>query len=91
LKPPIVLAYSGGFRSSVAIGWLADRHGADVVAVTLDVGQAADMVEIRDRALAAGAVRSHVIDARDEFVRDFVWPALRADAHRSWSPPRVHG
>ena len=91
MKPPIVLAYSGGFRSSVAIGWLADRHGADVVAVTLDVGQAADMVEIRDRALAAGAVRTHVIDARDEFVRDFVWPALRADALSDGRYPMATG
>jgi len=77
---PIVLAYSGGLRSSVAIPWLVDRHAADVVAVTLDLGQSTDLAEIRDRALAAGAVRAHVIDARDVFVRDFVWPALRADA-----------
>lgn len=80
MKTPIVLAYSGGLRSSVAIPWLADRHAADVVAVTLDLGQSTDLAEIRDRALAAGAVRAHVVDARDEFVRDFVWPALRADA-----------
>ncbi len=77
---PIVLAYSGGLRSSVAIPWLADRHGAGVVAVTIDVGLATDLAEIRDRALAAGAVRAHVIDARDEFIRDFAWPALRAGA-----------
>lgn len=80
MTKPIVLAYSGGLRSSVAIPWLADRHGADVVAVTLDLGPAVDLAEIRDRALAAGAVRAHVIDARDEFVRDFAWPALRAGA-----------
>lgn len=80
MTPPIVLAYSGGLRSSVAIPWLAERHGTDVVAVTLGLGQATELAEIRDRALAAGAVRAHVIDARDEFVRDFVWPALRADA-----------
>lgn len=80
MKNIIVLAYSGGFRSTVAIPWLADRHGADVVAVTLDLGQATDLGEIRDRALAAGAVRAHVIDARDEFARDYVWPTLKADA-----------
>lgn len=91
MKKPIVLAYSGGLRSSVAIRWLADRHGADVVAVTLDVGQATDMVEIRDRALAAGAVRAHVIDARDQFVRDFVWPALRADALSDGRYPMATG
>ena len=80
MKKVIVLAYSGGLRSSVAIPWLADRHGAEVVAVALDLGQSTDLTEIRDRALAAGAVRAHAIDARDEFARDFVWPTLRADA-----------
>ena len=76
----MVLAYSGGLRSSVAIPWLADKYGTDVVALTLGLGQSTDLMEIRDRALAAGAVRAHVIDARDEFVRDYVWPSLRADA-----------
>lgn len=80
MNEPIVVAYSGGFRSSVAIPWLADKHATDVVAVTLGLGQSTDLIEIRDRALAAGAVRAHVLDARDEFVRDFVWPSLRADA-----------
>lgn len=80
MKAPVVLAYSGGLRSSVAVPWLADRHATDVVAVTLDLGQSTDLVEIRDRALAAGAARVHIIDARDEFARDFVWPTLAADA-----------
>ena len=80
MKQPIVIAYSGGLQSSVAIPWLADRHDTEVVAVTLDLGQSTDLAEIRDRALAAGAVRAHVIDAREEFVRDFVWPTLRAGA-----------
>jgi len=80
VKTPIVLAYSGGLRSSVAIPWLSERHGAAVVTVTLDVGQSTDLAEIRDRALAAGAARAHVIDARDEFARDFLWPSLRAGA-----------
>ncbi len=80
MKNIIVLAYSGGLRSSVAIPWLTDRHNAEVVAVTLDLGQSTDLAEIRDRALAAGAVRAHVIDAREEFARDYVWPTLRADA-----------
>lgn len=80
MTAPIVLAYSGGVRSSVAIPWLADHHDAQVVAVTLDLGQATDLAEIRARALAAGAARAHVIDARDEFIRDFAWPALRAGA-----------
>lgn len=80
MKKPIVIAYSGGFRSSVAIAWLADKHAADVVTVTLGLGQSTGLLETRDRALASGAARAHVIDARDEFVRDYVWPSLRADA-----------
>ena len=80
MKKPIVLAYSGGFRSSVGLASLADEHGAGVVTVTLGLGQSTDLIEIRDRALAAGAIRAHVVDARDEFARDFAWPSLRADA-----------
>jgi argininosuccinate synthase len=80
LKKSIVLAYSGGLMSSVAMPWLAERRDAEVIAVTLDLGQSADLAEVRDRALRAGAVRSHVLDTRDEFVRDFVLPALKADA-----------
>ncbi len=66
--------------SSVAIPWLAGRRDANVIAVTLDLGQSGSLVEVRERALAAGAVRSHVLDAREEFVRDFVLPTLKADA-----------
>lgn len=77
---PIVLAYSGGLDTSVAIPWLAERFGTDVVTVTLDLGQGRELDEMRERALAAGAVRSHVIDAREEFARDYILPALKANA-----------
>ena len=80
MKKSIVLAYSGGLRSSVAIPWLVERGDFDVIAVTLDLGQAADLAEVRDRAMTSGAIRSHVLDTRDEFVRDFVLPTLKADA-----------
>jgi argininosuccinate synthase len=76
----IVLAYSGGLDTSVAIPWLAEKHGAEVVAVTLDLGQGKELEDVRDRALAAGAVRAHVLDVRDEFARDYVLPSLKADA-----------
>lgn len=76
----IVLAYSGGLRSSVAIPWLVERGDCDVIAVSLDLGQSADLTEVRERAMASGAVRSHVLDTREEFVRDFVLPTLKADA-----------
>lgn len=76
----IVLAYSGGLDTSVAIRWLAERYGADVVAVTLDLGQRTELADIRERALATGAVRAHVLDAREEFARDYLLPALQAGA-----------
>ena len=75
----IVLAYSGDLATSVAIAWLAGHQSAEVATVTLDVGGAASD-EIRDRALAIGAARAHVIDARDEFANDFVLPSLQAGA-----------
>jgi argininosuccinate synthase len=76
----IVLAYSGGLDGSVAIPWLAEKYEADIVTVTLDLGQGHGLDDVRARALAIGAVRAHVIDARDEFARDFVLPALQAGA-----------
>jgi argininosuccinate synthase len=80
LKPIVVLAYSGGVRSNAAISWLADRHRAEVVTVTIDLGQSGDMNELRTHALSAGAARAHVIDAREEFARDYVLPSLKAGA-----------
>jgi argininosuccinate synthase len=76
----IVLAYSGGLHTSVAIPWLAEKYGAEIVAVTMDLGQGTGLEDVRDRALAAGAVRAHVLDVREEFARDYVLPALQADA-----------
>lgn len=76
----IVLAYSGGLDTSVAIPWLAETYSAEVVALVLDLGQGRELTDVRERALALGAVRCHVIDAREEFVRDFILPALQAGA-----------
>ena len=77
----IVLAYSGGLDTSVAIGWIAERTGADVIALAIDVGQGGEDLEtIRQRALACGAAESFVADARSEFANDFCMPALRANA-----------
>lgn len=80
MKKTLVLAYSGGARSAAAVSWLADRFRADVVTLTLDLGEARDLTGIRDRALQEGAVRAHVLDVRDEFLRDFVLPSLKAGA-----------
>jgi argininosuccinate synthase len=76
----IVLAYSGGLDSSVAIPWMAEHHHAEIIAVTMDLGQGQDLEEVRDRALAAGAVRAHVLDVREEFAHEYVLPALKAAA-----------
>jgi argininosuccinate synthase len=80
-KDRIVLAYSGGLDTSVAIGWLGDQTGAEVVAVAIDVGQGGeDMETIRQRALACGAVEAVVVDAKDEFAEEYCLPALKANA-----------
>lgn len=76
----IVLAYAGDPASTIALHWLHRQDDVEVVTVTLDLGQGPDLAAVRERALAVGAVRAHVIDARDEFARDFLLPALQAGA-----------
>ena len=77
----VVLAYSGGLDTSVAIPWIAEDTGAEIIAVAVDVGQGGeDMEVIRERAIGCGAVESVVIDAREEFAADYCMPALRANA-----------
>jgi argininosuccinate synthase len=77
----IVLAYSGGLDTSVAIGWIAEETGAEVVAVAVDVGQGGeDLDTIRKRALECGAVEAIVTDARDEFAEQYCLPAMQANA-----------
>jgi argininosuccinate synthase len=76
----IVLGYSGGLETSEAIAWLKARHAAEIVAVTMDLGQGGVLEEVRDRALAAGAARAHVLDLRDAFATRYILPALKADA-----------
>jgi argininosuccinate synthase len=76
----IVLAYSGGLETSVAIPWLAEKYGAEIITVTMDLGQGKELDDVRDRALASGALRAHVLDLREEFAREFILPALQAGA-----------
>ncbi len=77
----VVLAYSGGLDTSVAIGWIAEQTGAEVIALAMDVGQGGEDLEtIRDRALACGAADAVVVDARAEFAAEYCMPALRANA-----------
>lgn len=76
----IVLAYSGGLDTSVAVRWLIDRYQCDVIAFCADIGQGEDVRVIRERALKAGATKVYVEDLREEFVRDFIFPMLRSNA-----------
>ncbi len=76
----VVLAYSGGLDTSVAIKWLQDKYNLEVIAVSVDVGNEPDYPAIRQKALKLGAIKAVVIDAREPFVADFVFPALKADA-----------
>lgn len=79
-KDRVVLAYSGGLDTSVAIGWIGEQTGSEVVAVAVDVGQGGEDLEvIRQRALDCGAVEAYVADARDEFAADYCMPALKAN------------
>jgi argininosuccinate synthase len=79
-KEKILLAYSGGLDTSVAIHWLKEKYGCDVVAVTVDVGQSDDLKDAMRRARSIGASRSWVIDAKKEFCDNYVLPALKANA-----------
>ncbi|MBI3048464.1 MAG: argininosuccinate synthase [Acidobacteria bacterium] len=79
----IVFAYSGAPDAWAAIASTAAARGAAIVTLTLDLGQGADLEEIRDRALAAGALRAHVLDVREEFARDYVLRALHAGTLRN--------
>ncbi|MEC3958937.1 argininosuccinate synthase [Nocardia sp. CDC153] len=77
----VVLAYSGGLDTSVAISWIAKETGAEVVAVAIDLGQGGeDMNDVRQRALDCGAVESIVVDARDEFANEYCLPTIQANA-----------
>lgn len=76
----VVLAYSGGLDTSIILKWLLETYHCEVVAFVADLGQGEELEEARAKALATGAVKARVEDVREEFVRDFVFPAFRANA-----------
>ncbi|HAK40009.1 argininosuccinate synthase [Streptococcus infantarius subsp. infantarius] len=86
-KEKIILAYSGGLDTSVAITWLMKDY--DVVAVCMDVGEGKDLDFIHDKALKVGAVESYVLDVKDEFAEEYVLPALQAHAYYEQKYPLV--
>jgi len=79
-KEKVVLAYSGGLDTSVAIKWLADKYNIDVIAFTVNIGGVKDLQQIRKKALKVGAIKALVYDATPEFISDYVFPALQANA-----------
>jgi argininosuccinate synthase len=76
----VVLAYSGGLDTSVLVKWLQEKYGYDVIAVNIDVGNEKDFTAVRQKALDIGAIESVVIDAKELFIKYFVFPALQANA-----------
>jgi argininosuccinate synthase len=76
----VVLAYSGGLDTSVAVAWLREQFGVEVVTLTVDVGGGSLRAGVEQRAMSAGASRAYVVDARERFLTDFVWPHLQANA-----------
>jgi len=76
----VILAYSGGLDTSVAIRWLRESYGCEVIAFCADLGQGEDLKEIKKRAISIGASKVYMEDLREEFVRDYVFPMLKANA-----------
>jgi len=76
----IVLAYSGGLDTSVIIQWLKEQYSCEIIAFCADVGQGEELDPVREKALATGAAKVYIEDLREEFVRDFLFPMLRANA-----------
>ncbi len=80
LSDKVVLAYSGGLDTSVSIKWIKERYGLEVVTCTVDVGQKEDLAAIGEKAKRIGAVNHYTIDAKDEFVRDYVFKSIKANS-----------
>ena len=80
MKDKVVLAYSGGLDTSAAIKWIAEKYDMDVIALSIDLGMERDYESIRQKALKVGAIKAAVVDAKDVFINEYVFPALQADA-----------
>ena len=76
----VVLAYSGGLDTSVAVAWLREQYGCEVITLTVDLGGGSLREGVERRAISAGASKAYVVDARERFITDFVWPHLQANA-----------
>jgi len=76
----VVLAYSGGLDTSIIVKWMKQEYGCEVVAFTADVGQAEELDHLEEKAIATGASKIYIEDLREEFVRDYVFMAIKANA-----------
>jgi argininosuccinate synthase len=79
VKEQIILAYSGGLDTSVAVKWIQEKYGYDVIALGLDVGEGKDLVAIKTKALNVGAIKAIMIDAKELLAKDYILPALKAN------------
>ena len=82
----VVLAYSGGLDTSVIIPWLKENYGAEVIAVCVDLGQPEDYDAVEKKAIKSGASKAYIVDAKEEFVKDYVWPTVKAGARTNGRP-----
>jgi argininosuccinate synthase len=80
MSDKVVLAYSGGLDTSVAIKWLEEKYNSKVITLTVDIGNVPDLEAIRQKALKVGAIKTLVVDAKETFIKSYVFPALQADA-----------
>lgn len=76
----VILAYSGGLDTSVAVEWLQEKYDLRVITLTVDIGNVPDLEATRQKALKVGAIKALVVDAKETFVKSYVFPALQADA-----------
>ena len=76
----VVLAYSGGLDTSVIIPWLKENYGCQVIAVCVDLGQPEDYEAVEKKAYKSGASKAYIVDAKEEFVANYVWPTVKAGA-----------
>jgi len=88
-KEKVVLAYSGGLDTSVAIKWLQEKYNYDVIALGLDVGEGKDLDFVKEKALKVGAVKSYIMDVKKEFAEEFILPALQANTMYEGKYPLV--
>ncbi len=80
MSEKLILAYSGGLDTTVAIKWLQENYNAEVIAVLIDLGQPDNLKDAYERAINTGASKAYIIDAKNEFVKDYIYPSLKANA-----------